>query len=110
MRFLIDSMLPPAVSDTLNAAWHDATTPLRLGVHNLADDVLVQIATGDGRVIVTENASDFAHVTTCPVLFVLKAWWPSRALPVRLGAALMRWRESNPDPGTWAHWLPAELR
>lgn len=41
-----------------------AVTPSRLGAHNLPDDVLVQIATAEDRVIVTENASDFAQVAS----------------------------------------------
>src|SRR5437588_322008 len=58
-------MLPPAVAEMLEAAGHSATTPFQLGAHNLPEDVLIQLAAADGRVIVTENASDFAGVTTC---------------------------------------------
>jgi hypothetical protein len=110
LKFLIDSMLPPQVADLLGAAGHDATTPAGLGAHNLPDDVLVQLAGADGRVIVTENACDFATVTACPVVFVRKSWWPSASLAVSLTAALDRWASANPDPGPWPHWLPAELR
>ncbi|MGH2884529.1 MAG: DUF5615 family PIN-like protein, partial [Solirubrobacteraceae bacterium] len=108
--FLIDSMLPPRVADLLRAAGHDATTPARLGAHNLPDDVLVQLAAAEGRVIVTENASDFAPVTACPVLLVRKAWWPAASLAEALAGALDRWAKANADPGHWAHWLSAELR
>jgi hypothetical protein len=110
LRFLIDAMLPPRVADLLDAAGHDATTPSKLGAHNLADDVLVQLAGADGRVIVTENASDFASVTACPVLFVRKSWCPSASLAPSLVDALDRWASANPDPGPWPHWLPADLR
>lgn len=110
MRFLIDAMLPPQVAALLDDSGHDATTPSDLGAHNLPDDVLVHLAAAEGRVIVTENASDFAHVTTCPVLFVRKAWWPSGALAVRLAKALDAWAADNPQPGTWPHWLSADLR
>lgn len=103
-------MLPPQVADRLNAAGHDALTTGQLGAHNLPDDVLVQIATAERRVMVTDNASDFAHVTTCPVLFVRKSWWPSQALALRLTDALDRWAATIPEPGSWAHGLPAELR
>ncbi|MEX1007986.1 MAG: hypothetical protein WD271_09110, partial [Acidimicrobiia bacterium] len=72
--------------------------------------VLIELAAADGRVIVTENASDFAAVTTCPVLLVRKAWWPPETLASRLAAALERWASSNRQPGPWPHWLPAELR
>ena len=110
MRFLIDSMLPPAVAEHLEAGGHDATTPSGLGAHILPDDVLIQLAAASGRVIVTENASDFAAVTTCPVLFVRKAWWPSSSLSSRLAAALDRWAAENPDPGPFPHWLAVDLR
>ncbi len=103
-------MLPPGVAELLLAGGHDATTPARLGAHNLPDEVIVQLAAGEGRVIVTENASDFSAVSACPVLFVLKSWWPAESLASGLGAALNRWAEANPDPGGWAHWMESELR
>lgn len=110
MRFLIDAMLPPAVAELLNAAGHDATTPLQLGAHTLPDDVLVELAAEENRVIVTENASDFAGVTACPVLFVRKSWWPSPSLVPKLAEALVRWAVADPEPGSWPHWLPADFR
>ena len=110
MRFLVDSMLPPVVAELLGAAGHDATTPYLLGAHNLPDDTLIQLAAVEGRVIVTENASDFAAVTTCPVLFVRKSWWPTSSLGPGLAAALGRWAAANPDPAPFPHWLAAELR
>jgi hypothetical protein len=110
VRFLIDSMLPPRVADLLSAAGHDATTPAQLGAHNLPDDLLVQLAAADDRVIVTENASDFAAITACPVLLVGKAWWPAASLTETLAGALDRCAKRNAEPGCWAHWLPAELR
>ncbi len=103
-------MLPPQVADLLNASGHDATTPTQLGAHNLPDDVLVQIATADSRVIVTENARDFAHITTCPTLLVRKSWWPPGALVPRLAKALDIWAADHPEPGAWPHWLPADVR
>jgi Domain of unknown function (DUF5615) len=110
LKFLIDSMLPPAVAELLETAGHHATTPELLGAHNLPDETLVQLSGSDGRVIVTENASDFAGVTTCAVLFVRKSWWPSASLATRLAAALGRWAAAHPDPGPFPHWLPADLR
>lgn len=110
MKFLIDSMLPPAVAEVLDALGHDCTTPSKLGAHNLPDDVLVQLASVDDRVIVTENASDFAAVTDCPVLFVLKSWWPAGSLAANLASALNRWATAKPEPGPWPHWLPDSLR
>lgn len=103
-------MLPPATVERLEDLDHDASTPSMLGAHNLPDEVLVQLASAEDRVLVTENASDFAAVTDCPVLFVLKSWWPTGSLAERLAEALDRWAEANPAPGPWPHWLPAELR
>lgn len=103
-------MLPPVVAELLEAGGHDATTPAQLGAHNLPDEVLVELAIAESRVIVTENASDFAAVTGCPVLLICKSWWPSRSLTERLARALDRWALANPDPGPWSHWLHAELR
>lgn len=103
-------MLPPIVAELLEAAGHDANTPARLGAHNLPDGMLVQLAAPEHRAIVTENASDFAAVTICPVLFVRKAWWPASSLSSKLVEAIDRWAAANADPGSWAHWLAAELR
>jgi len=110
LKFLIDAMLPPQVAELLNAAGHDATTPSQLGAHNLPDDMLVQLAAAEGRVIVTENASDFAGVTACPVLFVRKSWWPPSSLSTKLARAVGRWSAANAEPGPWPHWLSAGLR
>jgi hypothetical protein len=103
-------MFPPRIKDFLNNLGHDAILPADLGAHNLPDDVLVNIATAERRVIVTENASDFAQVTTCTVLLVRKTWWPRGRLGDGLGRALDAWSAANPDPGPWSHWLEAEFR
>jgi hypothetical protein len=98
------------VVELLDALGHDGVTPSMLGAHNLTDDVLVQVASAEGRVIVTENASDFAGVTDCPVLLVRKSWWPTGSLTRGLASALDRWAAANPEPGPWPHRLPADLR
>lgn len=103
-------MLPPEIAELLTALGHDAKTPAQLGAHNLDDEVLIQIASVDNRVVVTENASDFAAVITCPVLLVRKAWWPSSSLSAKLAAAIDGWGRVNPEPGPWPHWLSTELR
>ncbi|HEU0074782.1 MAG TPA: DUF5615 family PIN-like protein [Dehalococcoidia bacterium] len=110
MRFLLDSMFPPQTSEYLKAAGHDMVTPALLGAHNLPDEVLLEIATEQRRVIVTENASDFAQTTTCTVVFIRKSWWPPQTLASSLADALARWADANPDPGPWPHWLEAEFR
>ena len=103
-------MLPPDTAERLAAAGHDATTPERLGAHNLPDDMLISLAAADQRVIVTENASDFAAVAACPVLLIRKAWWRQGSLASNLAKALDRWAGVNEQPGNWAHWLSADLR
>lgn len=110
MKFLVDSMLPPSAAELLAAVGHDAKTSAQLGAHNLPDDALIALAAADRRVIVTENASDFAAVTVCPVLLVRKSWWPQEALATKLADALDRWAAVNDEPGNWAHWLAADLR
>lgn len=110
MRFLLDAMLPPRTAQLLGALGHDCATPSMLGAHSLPDEVIVQLASADRRVTVTENACDFAAVTDCPVLFVLKSWWPAGSLATSLASALDRWAKANPAPGPWPHWLPDALR
>jgi uncharacterized protein with PIN domain len=110
VRFLIDAMLPPDIAARLRDLGHDAVTPAELGAYNLPDDSLILLATSDKRVIVTENAVDFAHVRTCPVLFVRKRWWPRTALVERLAKALDVWAKANPEPGDWPHWMSREVR
>ncbi|MHB8452831.1 MAG: DUF5615 family PIN-like protein [Mycobacteriales bacterium] len=110
MRFLVDSMLPPRVAELLTAMGHVSVTPQGLGAHNLSDDDLIDMAEVEELVIVTENASDFAAVTTCTVLFVRKSWWRPASLTTNLAIAVYRWAEANPQPGRWPHWLAREFR
>ena len=110
MKFFIDAMFSPAVSEYLNANGHDAISPYGLGVPGLPDYVIVQKAIEDNRVVVTENVRDFAHVTDCTVVFALKAWWPPEVLTLRLAGSLERWANANPNPGLWPHWLDAKFR
>jgi uncharacterized protein with PIN domain len=109
VKFLVDSMLPPRTVELLSAAGHDAVTPAQLGAQNLPDDELIHLASIEGRVIITENASDFAKAT-CTVLLVRKSWWPAAALAQKLSSAIDRWVGANPEPGPWAHWLTADMR
>jgi uncharacterized protein DUF5615 len=103
-------MVPPDTADRLAASGCDATTPVRLGAHNLPDDTVISLVAADQRVIVTEDASDFASVTVCPALLVRKSWWPRRSLALNVADALDRWANMNQQPGSRAHWLPADLR
>jgi uncharacterized protein with PIN domain len=109
VKFLIDSMLPPRTAELLGAAGHEAVTPAQLGAHNLPDDELIRLAIIEDRVIVTENAQDFANAA-CAVLLVRKSWWPAAALAQRLCTAIDLWAGANPEPGAWAHWLTPNYR
>ena len=110
MRFFIDAMWPPSVSQYLNQNGHDAVSPDSLGIPRMEDRDIVLLATDQQRVIVTENAKDFYFVASCPVLIVLKSWWPRQVASSRLGMLLDRWAAANPEPGPWTQWLPAEFR
>lgn len=103
-------MLPPDTAELLAGAGHDATTPVQLGAHNLPDETLIALAAAEHRVVVTENASDFASANVCPVLLVRKSWWPQGSLAVKLADAVDRWARVNEQPGDWSHWLAAGLR
>lgn len=110
MRFLIDAMLPPHTRHLLTDRNHEAVTPTDLGAHSLPDDTLIEVAGTDGWVVVTENASDLAHASSCTVLLVRKEWWPNDALATHLADSLDRWAHDHPDPGHWAHWLDSTYR
>lgn len=110
MKFLIDAMFSPEVAKILNSIGHDAVTPADRGGMRQSDQFLIQVASVEDRVIVTENWPDFAGVTTCPVLFVRKSLWPSKTLSSSLAASLDRWAAANPSPGAWAYWLDAVHR
>jgi hypothetical protein len=110
MRFLIDAMLPPSTCGLLVDRGHEAITPTDLGAHSLSDDTLIEIAGTDKWVVVTENAVDFVHATSCTVLLVRKDWWPSAAFAPRLADSLDRWAHAHPNPGHWAHWLDSTYR
>lgn len=85
-------------------------TPTDLGAHNLPDDTLIKIAGTDDWIIVTENAVDFVHATSCTVLLVRKRWWPSANLASHLADSLDRWASDHDKPGHWAHWLDTPYR
>ena len=110
MRFLIDAMFPPRLAQELSSRGHDAISPGTLGLYNPPDRALVALATAEQRVLVTENAKDFAWVTSCPVLIALKSWWPAQGLADHMAASLERWSIANPEPGPWPQWLDAEFR
>lgn len=59
MRFLVDNALSPKVSRGLNDAGHEATHVRDRGLHAASDADLFDVATQEGRVIVSADA-DFS--------------------------------------------------
>jgi hypothetical protein len=109
MRFFLDGMLPAETREILQSRGHDVVSPSTLRAPRLLDLTIVEIASDEGRVVVTENWRHFTQVRTCPVLFVNKKWWRRSVMAGRLASALDRWSIANPEPGSWAQWLPAEF-
>lgn len=116
MRFLIDEMFSPAVARHLTDLGHDARHVRDLGLAGSTDEEVLQVATWDDRVVVTENAADFVPlldsavgtgVMTPPVVLALKRGLPSDAgaMANELANRLARWADNHPDPYRHVHWL-----
>ena len=108
-------MLPPQAAEELGRRGHDAITVGDLGVAGETDPVVFDRALAEGRVLVTENITDFAVLLdqrlrndqpVIPVVFVRKRDLPRRgALPHHLAERLDRWADANPDPYLGPHWV-----
>jgi Domain of unknown function (DUF5615) len=116
VRFLIDEMFSPAVARTLTELGHDALHVRDLGLGGRTDDEVLDRATAEDRVVVTENAVDFvalldtaagAGLVTAPVVLALKRTLPTGAgaMAHELAKRLARWAENHPDPYRHVHWL-----
>ena len=126
MRFLIDEMFSRSVARHLTDLGHDARhlTDLGhdarhvrdLGLAGTTDDEVFERATGEDRVVVTENAVDFlallngatsASLVTDPVVLALKRTLPADAgaMAHELAKRLARWADNHPDPYRHVHWL-----
>ena len=114
MKWLLDEMLPPAIASELNAMGHDAVSVAAAGLGGAPDDVVYAEALANDRVMVTENASDFAAMVAqrlaqdqpcVPVVLVRKADRPrGGALAHHLANRLHEWANRNPDPYPGPHW------
>ena len=63
MRLLLDEMISPRVAQALRAAGHDVVAVAEeVAMRAIADDVLLERATADRRVLVTRNVADFARL------------------------------------------------
>ncbi|MGH3898352.1 MAG: DUF5615 family PIN-like protein [Pseudonocardiaceae bacterium] len=81
VRLLLDEMYPPALADALHDKGHDVIAVAASAELAGSDDATVlDVATGDGRCLVTENVRDFAmlvrHTSHAGVLFVHSRRWP----------------------------------
>lgn len=87
--------------DAVTSGWcarepHHVVTSVDLGAHHLPAPSIIELAAAQGRRIVTENARDFTHVTSCPVVSVRRSWWPRETLAADLATSLDRWADDNP--------------
>ncbi len=114
MNWLIDEMYPPSTAAELGRLGHDAVGVAGSALVGSSDDELYELAAAEGRVVVTENCSDFSSLLTrdvehgsspCVVAFVRKAALPAgSALGPALARRLDAWADANPSPPPGAHW------
>ena len=107
-------MLPPAIASELSSLGHDSLSVAEAGLSGAADDAVYTVALTQNRMVVTENASDYAaidaqrlaHEQPCvPVVLVRKADHPrGGALAHHLARRLHEWASANPDPYPGPHW------
>ena len=107
-------MLPLATVGELDALGHDAVSAAAAGLGATDDESVYAQAVALNRVVVTENASDFAAIAAqrlandepcVPVVLVRKADHPrGGALAHHLAQHLHRWASRNPDPYPGPHW------
>lgn len=62
------------------------------------------MARAEQRVLVSENAKDFAAEHGLVLLFVLKARLPASGIHVHLADLIDGWARANPDPYVGPHW------
>lgn len=109
MKFLIDEVFSPAVTRHLVDLGHDALHVRDVGLSGRTDDEVLDRATAEDRVVVTENSVDFvallhaatsAGTVTAPVVLALKRTLPTGtcAMAHELAKRLARWADSRPDP------------
>lgn len=83
MRFLVDNALSPLVADGLRAAGHDASHVLDQGLQAADDELIVERAGIESRIIISAD-TDFGAVlalrqSTTPSVVLLRRRFPRRA-------------------------------
>lgn len=106
MKLLLDEMYPPRTAMHLRDVHAiDAVHVRELGLDGSPDDVVAGAASGSRRVVVTENAQDFASFDGLTVLVVRKQRLPNRgAQASALAAIIAQWAQEVPDPSQGLHW------
>ncbi len=117
MRLLLDEMYPRRLAEQLRAEGHDVVAVVELpDLVGREDTEVVRWSRADGRVVVTENVVDHAHLDPdehVGLLLVDARRWPRTpsGLP-RLSAALRAWlaaragrREPDPRGAGLVEWL-----
>lgn len=62
MRLLLDEMYPAALAATLRGSVIETTTVAELGLAGRPDDDVMDAATAEGCVLLTENVADFTSI------------------------------------------------
>jgi predicted nuclease of predicted toxin-antitoxin system len=63
MKWLVDNALSPAMADALTAAGHDAVHVRTLDLHEAPDEVILQAAVDQGRILISAD-TDFGTMLT----------------------------------------------
>ena len=113
MRWLFDEMFPPEAAESLRPLRHDAVSVQELGLERAPDELLLELAIAQDRVLVTENFRDFArliqHRGSAPpqagFAFVRKSSLPRRgAMPEHLAQRLHACASQNPETHPGIYW------
>jgi hypothetical protein len=104
--FLIDEMFPIAAAALLRHTYgHDAVHVAEAGLRAAEDAQVAAVARGEGRVVVTENVTDFTAERDVVLVFVLKKNLPAGGgQAAALAKVLDRWAQEHPDPYLGPHW------
>ena len=106
MRLLLDEMFPSEAARHLREDFgHDALHVDDLGLRGAADPQVASVARAEGRVMVTENVTDYAPEPDLVLVCVLKRNLPAGGAQAKALAKLLdAWCRANPTPYVGQHW------